>query len=159
MNAQSSRTAGKGLSIQFKQIPEDRESGMAVVEFIGVVVILVLPVLYIIVSLAGAHAASVAAESAAQSAARAFALGGEGDREAQLSQIVSLPFMDHGQGAEHGNLDFTASCDPDCTLPGAVVHVEVRYRYQPPLLGWLPGTTLKISAHGVSYIGQLEARR
>lgn len=104
----------------------DREAGSAVVEFLGVALILLVPLVYLILTVGRVQAAVFAAEGAAREAGRAVVRAEtfpEGAARARAA--VELAFADHG--IEVGAADavrLTCERDP-CLTPGGRIVVEV----------------------------------
>lgn len=117
--------------------PEARrgERGDAVVEFIGMLAVVILPLIYLVMALAAVQATTFAAEAGAREAARVLARDPEATGRAR-SQI-DLAFDDYGlPGAE--SVDWR--CEPADCSGRARIRVEVRARAALPLvprwLGW-----------------------
>ncbi|WP_413452377.1 pilus assembly protein [Georgenia phoenicis] len=113
----------------------DDEGGNAVVEFIGVTLVLLVPLVYLVLTLGQIQAAVFAAEAAARESGRA--LSRAEDLETAVGQAqtsVALAFEDHGIDIDPvAALDFTCSDDP-CLSAGAQIHVEVATSVQLPLV-------------------------
>ncbi|WP_435299622.1 hypothetical protein [Timonella sp. A28] len=137
----------------------DPESGNASLEFIGFVLILVIPALYIISALAHVQSASFAAQSAAHEAARLQALSRSVTlpHDAQ-TRMLSLAFEDQGLTSTSGNPHVQVQCDDACKTGGGQVHVHVSYEVSLPLLGWFPPARVTVSGNGASYIGEYVQR-
>ncbi len=114
--------------------PRD-QSGTALIEFVWLAILLIVPLLYIVLAAFDTQRAAYAASAAARSAGRAFVTapdqttGYERAREA-----VRLAYRDQ-------RLDSTPevriSCRPDprnCLTPGSVVHAEVHSVVDLPLM-------------------------
>lgn len=103
-----------------------QEEGNAQVEFIGWVVMVLVPVVYLVVALAGVQAASFAVDSAAQSAARTLSThpGAKGSELARAS--VYLALSDQGVEAERALGALSLDCErPGCAGGHAVARVSV----------------------------------
>ena len=77
-----------------------REDGNAIVEFIMMMVVLVIPALYIVVTLASVQAAAFASESSSREAARL--LSADPQRTEFASQQAHVIFADFGLPAPAG---------------------------------------------------------
>ncbi|UFU03993.1 pilus assembly protein [Ruania suaedae] len=112
---------------------EDR--GSAVVEFLGVALILLVPTVYLIVTLSRVQAAAFAADGAARDAGRLIAQAetmADGVPRAQLA--VELAFADQGfDVAGEQALQVTCQDDP-CLSPGAYIHLQVGTQVDLPLV-------------------------
>ncbi len=102
------------------------DSGSAVVEFLGVALVLLVPLVYLILTLGQIQGAIFAAEGAAREAGRAVVRADawpEGVARAQAS--VSLAFSDQGIAVDGADA-LRLSCEADpCLTPGAWIVVEV----------------------------------
>ncbi len=131
------------------------DEGNAIVEFVFVAVLVFVPLVYLIVSVAVIQRASLAVTSAAREAGRAFATA-DSDSEAQSRAQVAarLALADQGD-TEAIDLRFVAegaSCDgPPVTpqlTPGAVFLVCVQRSFT------LPGVPSVLAGHGITVVGK-----
>lgn len=110
------------------------DDGSAVVEFVALGVLLLVPVVYLVLALGRLQAGAFAAEGAAREAGRAFVTANEeasGRRRAE--QAAAVAFADQGFGADDVR-SVTLSCGAaDCLAPDQRVVVRSR------LLVALPG--------------------
>ncbi|WP_159449312.1 pilus assembly protein [Demequina sp. NBRC 110051] len=110
------------------------DEGSALVEFLGVTVLVMIPLVYLIITLAHLQAGMYATEAAARTAARAAATSGvdaliDGDgrdrawREASAHAEASVALVaeDFGVGA----LDLTLACEGECLSPGSAIVADV----------------------------------
>lgn len=111
------------------------ESGSAVVEFIGVTLVLLLPLVYLILTLGRVQAAAFAAEAAARESGRVLSQAQDLPTAVdQARTAVELAFADHGIAVDpEAALSFTCSADP-CLAPGGEIHVEVAAAVRLPLV-------------------------
>ena len=110
-----------------------RESGNAVVEFLAVTLVVLVPLVYLVLLLARVQAASYAVSVAAREAARVYVSGpANGQPLARAEAAARLAFEDHGF-ATPGNLQVECSAQP-CLTPDATVRVHVRYEVALPLV-------------------------
>lgn len=112
------------------------ESGDAVVEFIGMLAVVILPLVYLVMSLATVQATTFAAEAGAREAARV--LSRDPGAGARARDQIDLAFDDYGLPAPESA---RWSCEPvDCSGTDARIRVEVRAHAALPLaprwLGW-----------------------
>lgn len=102
------------------------DSGSAVVEFLGVAILLLVPLVYLVLTLGQVQGAVFAAEGAAREAGRIIARAetwSAGVARARAS--VGLAFADQGVTVD-GAQALRLSCEADpCLTPGAQVVVEV----------------------------------
>lgn len=130
------------------------DDGNAVVEFLGVALILLVPTVYLVLVLGRLQAAAFAVDGAAREAVRAVlvsaqtrATAGEqvdGAGEDPLAPIaleldpsdaaaaaVGIALADQGLPADH---DLSLVCDPACDAPGATVAARVEITVDLPLI-------------------------
>lgn len=124
------------------------EEGEATVEFIGLMLVLVVPLLYLVLTLAQVQAGLFAAEGGAREAARVLA-DDPGDQETALAQ-VALAFADFGVPSEPVTL---IGCRT-CAGPARDVSVTVSTSIPLPLLPAWAGRRLAfpVSATSVSLV-------
>ena len=107
------------------------ERGSAVVEFLGVSILLLVPIVYLVLTLSRVQAAAFAAEGAAREAGRILAQGLD---PGVAGAAVELAFEDQGFDVLGGEV-LTFSCEGGgCTEPGVRVLVEVATSVDLPLL-------------------------
>jgi len=135
----------------------DPERGSAVVEFLGVSLVLLVPLVYLVLTMARIQAASFAAEGAAREAGRLIAQAetmADGVAAAQLG--VELAFADQGLEVDAASA-LTITCSvPDCLTAGEYVSVVVVTEVPLPLApdflaGTLP-TTVSITADAMTAV-------
>lgn len=99
------------------------QRGNASVEFIGWSVILVVPVLYLLVTLAQVQAASFAVVSAVDAASRVLEVDHSPQAQARARTAVALALADQGVQADP-DAALSVTCLEDCAST-AVLRVEV----------------------------------
>ncbi len=110
------------------------ESGSALVEFVWLAVLLLIPLLYVVLAVFDVQRAAFASTTAARSASRAFVTAPDAaTAEARAQEAARLAFADQGLDE-----DFTLrlTCRPrpdDCLTPGSSVVAEVRAHAALPL--------------------------
>jgi hypothetical protein len=112
--------------------PADRghavdDAGNAVVEFLGVTLLLLVPIVYLIVVLGRLQAATFAVEGAAREAGRAFTTAAgpdDGARRAVEAVRLALADQQFGEIRAADALALECSADP-CLAPGSSVLVRV----------------------------------
>nr|WP_233275945.1 pilus assembly protein [Isoptericola variabilis] len=120
----------------------DPERGAAMVEFLGATVILLLPLVYLVLTLAQVQAGTFAVEGAAREAARAVVTASSSAEGAARAQAaVGIALADQGFDGG-GSLRLECSHDP-CLTPGGTVATEVRLAVPLPfvpeaLRSWVP---------------------
>ena len=111
------------------------EQGSAIVEFVWLAVLLLVPLLYILLAVFAAQRASFATSAAARSAGRAFVTAPDQTTAfARAREAARLAFAD--QGLE-GQPRLVITCRPDpgaCLSPGSVVEARVQTTVLLPLM-------------------------
>ncbi|MGO1316412.1 MAG: pilus assembly protein [Cellulomonadaceae bacterium] len=101
------------------------DTGSAVVEFLGVAVVLIVPLVYLILILARVQAASFAADGAARDAARAYARAADAVQGAsRAATAVDMAFVDQGFAPGEARLEVVCSA-AQCLVPGSSVEARV----------------------------------
>ena len=117
------------------------ERGDASVEFLGILVVLVIPVLYIVLAVGQVSAGAMAVDAGAREAARILADAPE--READASHAVALIIEDFGIDAQ---ADVESTC-VGCEADGGVVDVQVSVRVPLPFLpAWMGSSGIGVSS-------------
>jgi Flp pilus assembly protein TadG len=112
------------------------DEGSAVVELVWLGILLLVPVLWIVLSVFEVQKGAFAASAAARSAGRAYALAptdAEGERRAQAVARQALA----DQGLEAAPLQLTVTCTPyphDCHRGTSVITVRIATRVDLPLM-------------------------
>ena len=111
------------------------ESGTALVEFVWLAILLIVPLLYIVLAAFDTQRAAYAASSAARSAGRAFVTApDQASGYARAEAAVRLAYRDQGIESQP---DVRISCRPDprnCLTPGSVVRTEIGSSVDLPLM-------------------------
>ncbi|MGJ9405572.1 hypothetical protein ACHABQ_04495 [Nesterenkonia aurantiaca] len=128
-------TSRERLTRRWRQGQE--ESGSALVEFIMLAVLVLIPVVYFILGVAAVQAAAYASLGASDQAARMYVLGGEdvaaGERSARSQAAASAALADFGLSADQAEI--TMSCpNGGCEEDGDVVAFTVEVRVPVPLI-------------------------
>ena len=112
-----------------------RDDGNAVVEFLGVAVVLLVPVVYLVLVLGRLQAAAFAVDGAAREAVRvvvgAAAIDPRPDLAVAADAAVRIALADQGLVARDA---VVLMCDPSCEAPGAVVSARVEVAVDLPLV-------------------------
>lgn len=123
----------------------EAERGSAMVEFLGAALILLIPLVYLVVTLGRVQAGAFAAEGAARDAVRAMVTAESSSAGAARAETaVGIALADQGFARESGVLSLECSTSP-CLTPGGAVGAVVRVEVPLPLLpdavrGWVPLT-------------------
>ncbi|MBP2413786.1 hypothetical protein JOF48_002585 [Arthrobacter stackebrandtii] len=126
-------------------VPEARggaggEEGSAIVEFIFLAVLLMVPVVYLILTVGQVQGGAYAVVGAADQAAKVFVLHEDGAAaEAAALDAMNLAVTDMGFDAAGAQL--TISCSADCSTAGTIVTARVQLRVELPVVGSLPGVS------------------
>ena len=111
------------------------ENGSAVIEFVWLAILLLVPLLYVVLAVFDAQRAAYAASAAARSAGRGFVTSpDQASGYARAPEAVRLAYADQKLDAAP---DVRISCRPDprhCLTPGSVVRAEVHSSVALPLV-------------------------
>lgn len=108
------------------------ESGSAVVEFVFLAVLLLIPVVYLILTLGRVQAASYAVSTAAREAGRAYVTTPTGAApRARAEAAANLAYAD--QGFDSGRIRVRCAADP-CLTPEARIEVDAEIDVPLPLV-------------------------
>jgi hypothetical protein len=127
------------------------EDGSAIVEFVWLAVLLMIPLVYVVLAALSVQRAAFASTTAAREAARAYATAGsDAEGEQRAEEAVALAMRDQGVAwSPHGRV---ISCG-DCSFaPGSVFSVDLHTTVSLPFVpGWLCGSRcvagIPVSAH------------
>ncbi len=142
---------------KWRRMPgHSRDEGSAIVEFLGMSLLLLVPLLYLVVALSRIQAGAYGAEFASREAARGAAVAGVHALEHGASPdqaiaaggqrgtaIVALAARDFGFSSEQSTR-VTFACDPQpCLSPGSDIIATVEIAVSLPgvpgfVRGWLP---------------------
>lgn len=116
------------------------DEGNAIVEFLGVALLLLVPVVYLVLTLGTLQAGAFAVDGAAREAARAFVTAvDDADGRTRAESAVALALADQGLEPDttDRSLGLVCSADP-CRTPGGSVTVTVEVDVPlPGVPGWL----------------------
>lgn len=133
------------------------EVGSALVEFTWLAIILMVPLLYIVLSVFEVQRAAFGVSTAARSAGRAVTNAPSEAAVAERARTAAaLALRDQHLEPDAGSLDLACTPDPaNCLAPGSVVTVTVRQDVPLPLLPALLGgnrPSVRVEAeHSVPY--------
>lgn len=139
------------------------ETGTAIIEFVWLAILLLVPLLYIVLAVFDVQRSAYAASAAARSATRAY-VGSPGQGTAYDRALVAarLAFADQGIEAPFG---LTIRCRPRpdrCLVPGSVVTAEIHTEARLPLVPDVftaQAPSIAISARHQSPYGTFRAER
>jgi hypothetical protein len=118
------------------------QEGSAIVEFIFLAVLLMVPVAYLILTVGQLQGGAYAVVGAADQAAQVYVL--QSDDGAGLSsaeEAVALAVSD--MGFEPSDATLTITCDGGCLTPGSTVRATVSLTVELPLVTAIPGVRLQ----------------
>jgi hypothetical protein len=127
------------------------DDGSALVEFVWLAVLLLVPLVYVVLTVMSLQRAAFGVTAAARDAGRAYATAGSdavGERRAAAAIGLAL----HDQGMAWRPAGRVVSCGPCDYSPGSTFTVELHTRVVLPLVpGWLCGRAcvagVTLSAH------------
>ncbi|MBD5787148.1 pilus assembly protein [Cellulosimicrobium terreum] len=141
------------------------ERGNAVVEFLGLALVLLLPTMYLVLTVGRLQAATFAVEGASREAARAFVTAGTGsDGTVRAAAAVRIALDDQGFD-EVGTADaLTLGCSTTpCLEPGGEVtsrvRVEVPLPFVPSFVRSAVPLVVPVEAQHVSPVDEYAAAR
>lgn len=132
----------------------DESAGSASLEFLAVGLLLLVPVIYLVLTLAALQAGALAAEGAARHAARSFVLSTTpAEAAARAERAVELTLEDYG--IDSSAADVAIACAPEpgaCLTRRSLVTVTVGIRVALPLApsALIVETPLSVGMSGVS---------
>ncbi|MDP5227262.1 MULTISPECIES: hypothetical protein [Arthrobacter] len=134
---------------------DSQEEGSAAVEFVFLSLLLMVPVLYFVITVAQIQAAGFAAAGASDQAAKVAATSGDDVSAGRaVDQAVTMALSD--QGLPRSAAAVRVDCQPsDCRAPGTAVTVQVEVTV--PLPFTPPGVGLNaahVSSSGTQIVGR-----
>jgi len=118
-----------------------REDGSAIVEFVWLAVLLMVPLVYLVLTAVSLQRASFAVTAAAREAGRAYVTAGS-DSLGQQRASAAVALAMHDQGVEWSSAGPVVSCGSCDYAPGSTVTVELTKRVALPFVPhWLCGHT------------------
>ncbi len=137
----------------------ESERGSAPLEFIGVGVILLVPLVYLILALGAVQQQTLGAEAAARHTARAIAQAPNAAAARTRADAILTSVMREYRMPRDG-VSITMSCSTaKCPAPGATLRVTVTSRvtlpFMPPILGLDTLATIPIRAEAIQKVSGL----
>lgn len=131
--------------------PTGDEAGNAIVEFVFLAVLLMVPLVYVLLTVFRVQGASYAVSGAAREAGRVFVASSVAtDAEDRARTAAAIALADTGIELDDARLLVECSADP-CLTPGARVEVALSYDVGLPLvprvLGRAPASVQVSSSH------------
>ncbi|WP_231554536.1 hypothetical protein [Arthrobacter sp. L77] len=119
--------------------PLGAESGSAVVEFVFLGVLLLVPVVYLVLTVGQLQGGSFAVVGAADQAAKVYVdATTPQEADARAREAARIALADFGFGPEQAVVDI--ACSDQCLTPGTTVTVVVRLDVPLPLIPAIAGT-------------------
>jgi Na+-transporting methylmalonyl-CoA/oxaloacetate decarboxylase gamma subunit len=118
-----------------RRFPPSGDEGSAVIEFLGLALVLLVPLVYLVLTLARVEAATFAAEGAAREAARTYvAADGSAEGTRRAVAAVGIALRDQGFDDDPARaLTLTCSTTP-CLTPGSDVAARIDVRVPLPFV-------------------------
>ncbi len=137
----------------------DPEQGTAVVEFVFLAVLLMIPVVYLVITVGQLQGGAYAVTGAADQAAKVYVAAPDpASARAAAEEAVLLAMADYGFDDAGARLDI--GCDPaGCLSPGALVTATVTLAVPLPLVSSLPGggpTAATVDASASQIVGRFK---
>jgi len=138
-----------------------RDEGRAIVEFIFVGVLLLVPLIYLVIAIARVQAAAFSVSTAAREAGRAFTTAQqEADAYPRARAAAAISFEDYGFAPDAG---LVISCDgAPCLRPDGRVSaratIDVRLPLVPDFLAGAVPTSVPVSATHVASVDRFAGR-
>ncbi|WP_223840822.1 MULTISPECIES: hypothetical protein [unclassified Candidatus Sulfotelmatobacter] len=102
------------------------DRGSAIVEFVALGLLLLIPVIYLVVTVSRVQAGSFAVVAASEQAGQAISvMEADSFNQAAIHEIAAVAALDHGFDAQDLALEVSCS-DGSCASPGAVATVHAR---------------------------------
>ena len=120
------------------------EVGSAIVEFIFLAVLLMVPVAYLILTVGQVQGGAYAVVGAADQAAKVFVLHKDLPAAHLAAEQAAQLAIAH-MGFDAANAVLSISCDGDCLTAGTIVRAHVSLRVDLPVVGALPGVTATVA--------------
>ena len=137
------------------------DAGSAVVEFITIGVLMLVPLVYLVVAVAGVQAAAFATEAAAREAARIVVTTPDVDAsEDRVVAAVGWALRDQGIEADPARAATVICAEQPCLTPGAdvsvTVSVDVPLPVVPAGLSAVVALVVPVSATHTQVVGEFE---
>ena len=147
---------GDGASPDLSAAPEQ---GSAVIEFVFLSMLLMVPLVYFIITVGQIQGGTFAVVGAADQAAKVYvAQPDAASGRAAAEQAVLLALADYGQPAENASIE--TRCEPaDCLAPGSAVTVTVHLAVPLPFVPFNDALHLnasQLSASATQLVGRFQ---
>lgn len=135
------------------------DTGSATVEFIGLSIILLIPVIYLLIMISQLQAAGYAAVAAADQAARTVGYS-TGNAQAEARAVETVHLTVENYELDPSRTTATIACsNTECTAPGTRITVDVSVEVPLPLVPTFFGNPTRVAtmdASGHHVIGEFE---
>jgi len=111
------------------------ERGSALVEVVWLSLLLLVPLVYLLVSVFEVQRASFGVSGAARAAARAYSLAPD-ESAARARAVAAASVALRDQGVDPGQVQIEVHCTPlpdNCLSPGSLIEVDVHHQVTLPL--------------------------
>ena len=139
------------------------DSGSAIIEFVYLAVLLMVPLVYLLLTVFRVQAAAYSVSGAAREAGRVFVSSDPSDDPgARAFAASSLALSDSGLTLRPDQLDISCSVDP-CLTPGATVEVTIDYTvalpFMPRFLGERGPASVRVTSRHLEVVDRFRATR
>ena len=139
------------------------DSGNAVLEFVFLAVLLMIPLVYVLLTVFAVQRAAYAVSSASREAGRVFVAAQDAALGRQRAErATAIVLRDSGLTAQPGSLDLACSAQP-CLTPGATVTVVLTYLVElplaPPFLAEALPVSVPVTGNHVEVVDRFRAVR
>jgi hypothetical protein len=140
------------------------ERGSALIEVTWLSLLLLVPLLYVLLSVFEVQRSAFAVNAATRAAGRAYTLApSQAEASARARAAAAVALEDQGLDLSRGAMGLTCAPDPGaCLSPGSVVHVRLTYPVALPLMpDALGGDTpsIRVDAEQSVPYGEFRERR
>ncbi len=141
------------------------ESGSASIEFFGVGLLLLVPLIYLVLTLSALQTAALAVDGAARQATRIFVQGESvGDSRAAAARAIEVTLADYGVDAAGADVDISCRPRPSACLTRrgfvtVTIRVVVRLPLAPPVLDLALPAGLPVSATATEQVSRFWGSR
>ncbi|OJV78957.1 MAG: pilus assembly protein TadE [Cellulomonas sp. 73-92] len=137
------------------------DEGSAVVEFVGLTFVLLVPLVYLVLVVGRLEAATFAAEGAAREAARVFVASDEAASAAPRALVAAgVALADQGLHDDPADA-VSIACSAACLTPGSEVAVDVRLSvplpFVPPFLRRAVPLSIPVTAQRTAVVDEYRA--
>jgi Flp pilus assembly protein TadG len=122
------------LAVRRRAVASDAQSGNAIVEFVYLALLLIVPLVYVLITVFRVQAASYAVSSAAREAGRVYATSSTiDDADGRAFAAAEMVMADSHLSLDSEQLRITCSTHP-CLKPGSHVNVVMTYNVALPFV-------------------------